>query len=250
MKARTGVGVPARVAGGVLLLAGSVFFLTRATGSAPIPYKVAWSSATPISATPKPSVLTPKVEDFPVGASPYASGQLVRQIPIRPITGRSPAALAASERLLTFDPKVPVTLDYRERQEAVSVLLALQDYDALDCVADTLRQKKLHGRGGDWLLHQFYEVLIEVECSGAEWLSKNKQSLAAHVVAGKYFVNQAWKSRGGGFAETVSEKGWKGFKENLERAQAVLLAGSKLGGDPALLVNALNDLIRTTAPVG
>lgn len=187
-----------------------------------------------MSATPKPSVLTPKIEDFPVGASPYASGQPVRQMPIRPITGRSPAALAASERLLTFDPKVPVTLDYRERQEAVSVLLGLQDYDALDCVADTLRQKKLHGRGGDWLLHQFYDVLIEAECSGAEWLSKNKQSVTAHVVAGKYFVNQAWKVRGGGFAETVSEEGWKGFKQNLEQAQAVLLAGLKLEGDPEL----------------
>ncbi|HTD64950.1 MAG TPA: DUF4339 domain-containing protein, partial [Candidatus Limnocylindria bacterium] len=44
-----------------------------------------------------------------------------------------------------------------------------------------------------------------------EWL--------ALVFDGEYHVMEAWKARGGGFANTVTEQGWKGFNEHLTAAR-------------------------------
>ena len=38
------------------------------------------------------------------------------------------------------------------------------------------------------------------------------------MLQGEYFMRLAWKMRGGGFADTVTEQGWKGFEENVSRA--------------------------------
>lgn len=40
----------------------------------------------------------------------------------------------------------------------------------------------------------------------------------ALMLQGEYFMRLAWKMRGGGFANTVTEQGWKDFEENVSRA--------------------------------
>ncbi len=39
------------------------------------------------------------------------------------------------------------------------------------------------------------------------------------MLQGEYFLQKAWKLRGGGYADTVSQTGWQGFRENLEKAR-------------------------------
>ena len=38
------------------------------------------------------------------------------------------------------------------------------------------------------------------------------------MLQGEYFARLAWKIRGGGYADTVTEKGWQGFAENIDKA--------------------------------
>lgn len=38
------------------------------------------------------------------------------------------------------------------------------------------------------------------------------------VIGGQYHVQKGWEARGGGFANTVSDKGWEGFQKHLESA--------------------------------
>lgn len=52
---------------------------------------------------------------------------------------------------------------------------------------------------------------------------------------GAFFTSWAWTARGNGFAETVTEQGWRVFKERLDLAQKVLEpAVEKFPNDPAL----------------
>src|SRR5579884_288521 len=47
-----------------------------------------------------------------------------------------------------------------------------------------------------------------------EWL--------ALVLEGEYHINEAWKARGSGFANTVSAQGWQGFNDHLATARTKL----------------------------
>lgn len=53
-----------------------------------------------------------------------------------------------------------------------------------------------------------------------EWL--------ALVLEGEHRVNEAWKARGGGYANTVSEKGWEGFSSHLAAARQSFAAAWEL----------------------
>ena len=41
----------------------------------------------------------------------------------------------------------------------------------------------------------------------------------ALVLEGQYEINEAWKARGGGYADTVTDEGWKGFRQHLAQAR-------------------------------
>jgi hypothetical protein len=49
---------------------------------------------------------------------------------------------------------------------------------------------------------------------GFDWL--------ALVLEGEYEINEAWRARGGGYANTVTDKGWQDFAAHLAKAQSAL----------------------------
>ncbi|HEY8241697.1 MAG TPA: hypothetical protein VIH35_09630 [Kiritimatiellia bacterium] len=55
------------------------------------------------------------------------------------------------------------------------------------------------------------------------WISK--------TVEGYLEIDLAWRSRGSGWASEVTEKGWKGFREHLDKARAALTAAWELRPD-------------------
>ena len=48
------------------------------------------------------------------------------------------------------------------------------------------------------------------------------------VLEGEYHVDEAWKARGSGWADSVSGKGWEGFEDHLAKARAALTSAWKL----------------------
>lgn len=48
------------------------------------------------------------------------------------------------------------------------------------------------------------------------------------IVEGDYWMAQAWKARGSGWAKTVTDEGWKGFYDGLAKARASLTSAWKM----------------------
>ena len=44
-----------------------------------------------------------------------------------------------------------------------------------------------------------------------------------HILAGKYYISKAWKSRGGSWGRFVTKDGWEGFRKNLDLARRTLV---------------------------
>lgn len=51
------------------------------------------------------------------------------------------------------------------------------------------------------------------------------------VLEGEYQIKEAWKARGGGYTDTVTEKGWEGFREHLAEARKALTKAWSLQPD-------------------
>jgi hypothetical protein len=81
------------------------------------------------------------------------------------------------------------------------------------------------GWGSDFLnrcrdgLHQ----MSRAAGSDFEWLSL--------VLEGEFHISKAWKARGGGYANTVTEQGWKGFASHMDMARTNLAKAWKLRPD-------------------
>jgi GYF domain 2 len=53
--------------------------------------------------------------------------------------------------------------------------------------------------------------IVEAQGKDFQWL--------ALVLQGQYEINEAWKARGGGYANTVTASGWEGFRNHLAQAR-------------------------------
>ncbi len=110
-------------------------------------------------------------------------------------------------------------------------------FEALDQMTDKLRANKERLPGGFWKLHLVYGPLAApVRGSGASesewtthldrlkrWLSQRPQSVTARVALASAYESYAWKARGGGYADQVTEEGWRLFSERLDMAAQTLV---------------------------
>lgn len=74
----------------------------------------------------------------------------------------------------------------------------------------------LNGWGSTFFYH-YQPRICEIARGGGkscQWLSL--------LLDGQYQINEAWRSRGGGYANTVTEQGWTGFREHLASARKSL----------------------------
>jgi hypothetical protein len=90
------------------------------------------------------------------------------------------------------------------------------------------------GRDDYWRVHREKAM---------RWRQQMPESVLSAMVLATIHARQAWQYRGQGFANTVSEEGWKGFhrhqKASVDALQAVRLAGMK---DPNWRWSMLNSL--------
>ncbi len=100
-------------------------------------------------------------------------------------------------------------------------------------------------RQGDWRLVQdaidaepdprnrdnMIQMVSLVEHFPDEWVSSVPNSAIPLTVRGMVSMHEAWRKRGGGRAETVTQEGWRGFAEHLDLAAADLRRAAEL--DPA-----------------
>ncbi len=134
-------------------------------------------------------------------------------------------SLADSIRQLSQQDRriVPVEAQALEQLRLAFVDGSLQPEDQAEC-ADIL----VNGWGYNYFYEYDTQVRDLVRQAGKkfEWLSL--------VLDGEYHVSEAWKARGGGYVNTVTEQGWQGFNTHLAEAEKSLTRAWKLRPDLAV----------------
>lgn len=113
-------------------------------------------------------------------------------------------------------------------------------YDELEKIAEELRASQATFGNGSWKIFQFYSALNQDDRAGDEqwnadwkgflkWAEQYPQSVTPRIALANFLTSYAWKARGGGYANTVTDAQWKLFRERLEKSSEALMAARKLG---------------------
>lgn len=102
------------------------------------------------------------------------------------------------------------------------------------------RSRKETFAGGMWKIHAIYSGLATPPLHPTEedwkthmallqrWMSAKPESITAHIALAESYVNYGADARGHGFADTVSESGWKLLAERTAKAKQILDEASAL----------------------
>ena len=126
----------------------------------------------------------------------------------------------------------------RDYMAAIGGMLKDEEFDALDCLADHARLNKERFPGGAWKIHELYGGLYEpvqypVKHATEEdwanllqslqhWVDSRPKSVTARVALARAYIFYAYDARGTGLANTVSDSGWKLFRERIAKAKRIL----------------------------
>lgn len=135
---------------------------------------------------------------------------------------------------------VPQYVQRKELVNRTSALLNDKNWDELEKIAAELRTKKLRFPSGRWKLETFYRGLADPkEHAGPrdwnsffagvqEWKTAKPDSVTPLIVLGEGYRYYGWGARGGGYANKVTDDGWRLFKERLAKAREYLEAAEKM----------------------
>jgi hypothetical protein len=151
---------------------------------------------------------------------------------------------AGSGQYAPYTTREEFNLHFLDRyEEGIRTLFAQEKFETLDGMADTARSTKSRLPGGFWTLHIIYYALMRpapgtFKASDAEWanqlatlqrwVEKRPDSITARVGLGGAQLQYAWKARGGGYADGVSDDAWRIFQERAEAAAKTLKDASSL----------------------
>jgi len=114
-----------------------------------------------------------------------------------------------------------------------------QDYEALEKLADDGRSADDAWPDGNWQVVPVYAGLeMSANQDDGAWLARQKaietwvqarpESITARVALARHLIDFAWKARGSGYANTVSDEAERLFEERLQQAAGGLQAAADL----------------------
>ena len=118
----------------------------------------------------------------------------------------------------------------------ISSMLHQERFDQLDCVSDRARANKERFPGGHWKIHLVYlglnDPVPDKHATDEDWqdllrllqrwVDTHPKSTTARVGLAWAWIGYAAAARGNGYAETVSQNGWKLYEQRTAKAQEVL----------------------------
>jgi Domain of unknown function (DUF4034) len=132
----------------------------------------------------------------------------------------------------------------RDYEGTIARILKEEKFEELDCLADRARSSKERFPGGVWELHTLYRGLYSVVPYPVKhatqedfdihlqrlqrWVAARPNSVTARVALAGVYLDYAADARGNGFANTVSDNGWKLFSERTAEAKRILDEASLL----------------------
>jgi hypothetical protein len=135
--------------------------------------------------------------------------------------------------------ETPETKESRGISNKVTNLLLAKNYDGLDDFFDKLRSSKAIWATGQWKLYNAYCGLCLAEAASdaawsarlaalQSWIAEKPESISARVALAEFLTDYAWKARGSGWADSVTEEGWRQFRQRLDQCTDVLNDAGKL----------------------
>ena len=119
----------------------------------------------------------------------------------------------------------------KQMRAALADLFRSGDYATLDRLAADWSQSKARFLDGNWKIARFYGAIAEIEMPFSErfkrleeWQAAFPDSLSPRLLHAEAWTQYAWDARGSGVASTVTEEGWKLFRERLAAARMELAA--------------------------
>jgi hypothetical protein len=122
-------------------------------------------------------------------------------------------------------------------EKGAASLLASKKFKELEKLAQEYRVNKSRTSSGLWKLTLFYYGINEysanfnikdenywnaIKSSTDKWIREYPKSPTPYVSHAIVIRQYAWKFRGGGLADTVPDRAWQPFHENLNKARAFL----------------------------
>ncbi len=114
------------------------------------------------------------------------------------------------------------------------------DFDGLEKAAQQLRDSKESYFHGSWALTSFYLGVADIDYKTPDadcvaflnkiraWVAAKPDSVTARIALAHALTDYAWKARGTGWADSVTQEGDKAFNDRLLEAQKVLDEAKKL----------------------
>jgi hypothetical protein len=155
--------------------------------------------------------------------------------------GTPPAASAAKQQMPTAS---DIIADHEEfdYQSQMMMYLVRKDYDHLDQAERDARLNKARFRGGSWKLWDFYDGVSKPptgdQATGddwdgqiaalKDWVAAKPESAVARIALAEGYVNFGYYARGTGYADSVSDEGWRLCQQRVDMAASALVDAAKL----------------------
>src|SRR5436190_14907624 len=134
--------------------------------------------------------------------------------------------------------------------DAVRSMLSKEQFELLDRTAEELIRTKARFPGGDWKLYRFHGALGQISSDDAnyhgglssneagrpedddaserhigllsKWRSAQPRSITAAIALADAWTGYAWKARGTGYADTVTDENFRVFRTRIKHAEDAL----------------------------
>jgi hypothetical protein len=149
---------------------------------------------------------------------------------------------APSAALPAVDPSADGAEQEQQYKSQIALDLVNKNYDALEKEAGADLSPTARFAGGSWRVFGYYEELsappapdtasdaawnAQIDAIKA-WVAARPNSSAARIALAAVYDNWGQKARGGGYADTVSDDGWRVYNERLAMTAKTLVDAAKL----------------------
>ncbi len=176
-------------------------------------------------------------------ASSHLGSQALLQValeysPNNPASRALPAVPSKAQPAVSPE-KLPTEAEY---ESPIRKYFSEGNFDQLEIAAREAREGKGRVLGGVWKIADFYDAIsktfIGEKSSDADWkvyldsvkqwISAKPESAAARISLANAYLGYAWHARGAGYANAVTESGWKLYGERVALAAATLAEAARL----------------------
>lgn len=124
----------------------------------------------------------------------------------------------------------------KQIRAAAAKAVAARDFAELNAVTRNYRQSRSRTPSGIWRLDEYYSgIFFALGGTGkpkpctyaaapfiAAWIEADPSSPAPYIAEARMLSDHAWCLRGAGYADSVTDEGWRGYREQLAKARATL----------------------------